>query len=90
MYQTFFSPRRDLLFRRSRREKASGIQGSIIPDKTESIYDVFYLTVLYWVSKQFVPDFEKKLVDLNSWNNHSFNNYCATQIYVHWISAIIT
>ena len=33
----------------------------IIPDKTESIYDIFHLIVLYWVSKQFVPDFEKKI-----------------------------
>ena len=55
----------------------------IVPDKTESIYDIFYLTVLYWVSKQFVPDFEKKLVGL------TVSVYCATQIYVHWISVII-
>ena len=34
----------------------------IIPDKTESIYYIFHQTVLYWVSKKFVPDFEKKLV----------------------------
>ena len=31
----------------------------IISNKTESVDDIFYLTVLYWVSKQFVRDFEK-------------------------------